>query len=142
MVASLTPKVDEKMNARNELEPRHHKEPWTTINYEGDQCLSNYCLVLGVAVSTISRCTHNAQSTKKPANHDWLFCGWNPKAELPYGRPLADWDTKFDFPRGHPLHPDFVAEEEPSSPSEPDVSPLPRDRASSSTNPPAIAESV
>jgi len=92
------------MNSRKTRPAHETVAPWTNVAPDVDQCISNEAVVLGVAISYGSSYAHNQQCSKTTARSKNVCFGWNAALELPYGRPLDDWNTRPPFPSGHRYH--------------------------------------
>ena len=110
MDVPLTSKVGDDMNARNELEPCHRKKHGLPFQPMGTNASTATPSSWASRFLTIVSAAHNEQCNTGRELYKYMFCGWNPDAELPYGRPIADRDHRFLFPPGHVLGPPIPEE--------------------------------
>ena len=77
---------------------------FTNVSNSLDQCASSQGHVVGFAISYHNHVAHNTFYSKKGVKRKkHIFCGWDSKVELNYGKPTP-WDKKYPFSDQHPYY--------------------------------------
>ncbi len=97
---TTTWRPNETFNARKIRDPEDRYLSYTNLSNWADQCVSNRSHILGVAFCYTGHAGHKKHCSADRRKN--LYFGWKPELEAPYGRPLDDWETQFDFPADHP----------------------------------------